>query len=276
MCRVNSFPVSETCIVQSDFYMIEINSLYRYPVKGLGAEKLSAVKLTKGNGIELDRYWALKTSEQDFDRESPRFLPKRNFLQLLSQPELARLRCGFAEGTSVLTLDAGQGVKVSGDLATPQGRQRVVEFVFQILEGGLDSSVELIYAPCHHFSDIPQKAVSIINLASVREMSRLAGTFIDPLRFRGNIYVDGIDAWSEREWVGKTLSVDGTAILKADEEIGRCKATHVNLDNGNRDISVLDVLRENYGHTICGIYATTICPDATMLRPGDKLSISSV
>lgn len=253
--------------------MIKVNSLYRYPVKGLGAEKLSGAKLTAGNGFELDRYWALKSSEKEFDRQSPRFLPKRNFLQLFSQPNLAELRCHIDGNSGMLTLGATKGENVSANLNTPQGRKKVLEFVSRFLGVDQYSALDLVWSPGHHFSDIPQKAVSIINLASVREISRLAGREIDPLRFRGNVYVDGIAAWSEREWLGKTLSLNGTAILKADEEIGRCKATHVNLDNGSCDISILDILRDNYGHTICGIYASVVCVDETQLLAGDKLAI---
>ena len=45
-------------------------------------------------------------------------------------------------------------------------------------------------------------AVSIINLASVRALAEAAGTAIDPLRFRANLYIDGLPAWAEFESLG--------------------------------------------------------------------------
>ena len=44
----------------------------------------------------------------------------------------------------------------------------------------------------HSFSDVAAKVVSIINLASVAALEAAVGAPVDPLRFRGNLYVAGL------------------------------------------------------------------------------------
>lgn len=254
--------------------MAEIRFLYRYPIKGLCAERLDSTTLAAGEGVAFDRYWALKTSDLAFDPKTPRFLPKRNFAQLFSRPQLATLQCNFNASQRMLTLTDRHGKKISGDLGSASGRAAICQFVAEFLEIAGAETVSLVSAPGHHFSDIPAKAVSIVNLASVHELSRLAGVTIDPLRFRANIYVDGLEPWSERNWVGKALKVNDKVVMRADEEIGRCKATHVNLQSGNVDIQVLDLLRANFGHTICGIYASAVCKSSVKIKPGDVLTLA--
>ena len=53
------------------------------------------------------------------------------------------------------------------------------------------SPPRLLHAPGFSFSDVARKVVSIINLASVAALAERMGAAIDPLRFRGNVYVSG-------------------------------------------------------------------------------------
>ena len=61
--------------------------------------------------------------------------------------------------------------------------------------------------PGHSFSDVARKVVSIINLASVAALEEMVGRPVDPLRFRGNLYVRGWPAWSELDLVGRDIAV---------------------------------------------------------------------
>ena len=58
----------------------------------------------------------------------------------------------------------------------------------------------------HSFSDVAKKVVSIINLASVAAVETATGAAVDPLRFRGNIYVSGWPAWHEFDLLGARAS----------------------------------------------------------------------
>ena len=106
----------------------------------------------------------------------------------------------------------------------------------------------------YRFMDHPQGFVSVMNLASVRAVASAIGVDVDPLRFRANIYVDGMRAWAEDEWVaGQAVSI-GEARLSVFKPIVRCVATDVNLETGTRDIDMVGMLREYFGRDTLGTY----------------------
>ena len=80
--------------------------------------------------------------------------------------------------------------------------------------------------------------MSIINLASVAAIEGMVGAPVHPLRFRGNVYVEGWPAWSELDLVGKELKISRDARLKIVKRIVRCAATNVDPDTGIRDLEV--------------------------------------
>ncbi len=85
-------------------------------------------------------------------------------------------------------------------------------------------------------------------------MERVVRAPVDPIRFRGNFFVDGADAWEEMHWPGHQLSI-GTVELQVVEPIGRCAATNVNPVTGERDLNIPKSLNTGFGHVICGVYA---------------------
>ena len=74
------------------------------------------------------------------------------------------------------------------------------------------------------------------------------------MRFRGNLYFDGVPPWREVDFVGKTLNI-GSAKLKILKMIDRCAATSVAPGAGVSDIDVVQILRRSFGHIDCGVYA---------------------
>jgi uncharacterized protein YcbX len=112
------------------------------------------------------------------------------------------------------------------------------------------------------------RAISIVNLASVRDFAARIGQPVDPLRFRGNIHVDGLEPWVEREWVGRELALGGVRVRLL-SDIGRCAATMVNPRTAERDLKVLKDLQSHYGHTQLGSYARVL--GAGTVRVGDPV-----
>ena len=108
--------------------------------------------------------------------------------------------------------------------------------------------------PGYRFMDHPQGYISVMNLASVRAVAQAIGTDIDPLRFRANVYVDGLKPWAEDEWVAGSGVKLGGAELSVFKPIVRCVATHVNLETGERDIDMVEMLRQNFGRDTLGTY----------------------
>ena len=122
----------------------------------------------------------------------------------------------------------------------------------------------------HSFSDVAKKVVSIINLASVAELENAAGAPVDPLRFRGNLYVEGWPAWREFDLLNSEIAVGPKARLKVVKRIVRCAATEVDPDTGIRDLPVPRAIMDTYGHADCGIYAEVI--EGGPIAVGDALT----
>ena len=57
-----------------------IGAIYRYPVKGLSAEKMDRVALTIGECLPHDRRFAIALGSTLFDPEHPQWLPKTHFI----------------------------------------------------------------------------------------------------------------------------------------------------------------------------------------------------
>ena len=100
--------------------------------------------------------------------------------------------------------------------------------------------------------------VSIINLASVAALEDAAGAPVHPLRFRGNLYVEGWPAWHEFDLLDKEIAIGPSARLKVVKRIVRCAATEVDPDTGIRDLPIPRTLMKTYGHADCGVYAEVI------------------
>ncbi len=252
--------------------MAKINALYRYPVKGLSADSLAQMKLEKDKGIAFDRQWAIENGSQKFDPQRPKFLPKRTFFQLYLNGKLAQLRCQFDESSQTLVIihEGEELLRVAMNSA--ESADMIETFFANFMEEDSRGKPRLVSADGHYFTDISQKAVSLINLASVDEISKAAGQEISPLRFRGNIYVEGFEPWAEMDWVGKTVSIDGQPLFEVFAITGRCPATQVNLETGERDVSMLGVLSDNFGHTKCGVYMRVI--NNGLIRPGGNITVS--
>ena len=104
--------------------------------------------------------------------------------------------------------------------------------------------------------DDVQGFISIINLASVRDLEAKIGRSVDPRRFRANFYVEGWPAWAENAGSGRVRL--GEVEAEIVKPIVRCVATHVDPDTGERDIEIVRSLFEAYGHRFCGIYANVV------------------
>jgi uncharacterized protein YcbX len=107
------------------------------------------------------------------------------------------------------------------------------------------------------FTDVPQNCLSLVNLESVRELARQVGRDVDPLRFRANLFVEGLPAWREFDWIGQEIRV-GEATLRIPSRIPRCAATGVDPATGVRDMNVVKTMRSAYGHYDMGVYAEVV------------------
>ena len=249
--------------------MAQIEAIYRYPVKGLTAEKLPQVTLSKGAALPLDRAYAVENGPSAFDPANPQYFPKIRFLMLMRNARLAALQTSLDEASHVMTIRYENREAARGDLRTPEGRAAIERFLAEYCADELRGPPKVLHAPGHSFSDVARKVVSIINLASVAELENAAGAPVDPLRFRGNLYVSGWPAWHEFSLLGSEIAVGVTARLKVVKRIVRCAATEVDPQTAIRDLPIPLILMDTYDHADCGIYAEVIKGGG--IAPGDTI-----
>jgi uncharacterized protein YcbX len=248
---------------------ITVTDLYRYPVKGLSAEPLERCALTPGEGLPHDRRFALAHGSTNFDPQAPQWLPKSSFLMLMRDEKLAQLRVVFDEVSGQLTIlrDGKQVVRAKG--SDPVGRAMIAQFFAGFMTGAIRGAPKLVEAPGHMFSDSREKSLSIINLASLRDLERVVRQEVHPLRFRANVYVDGLVPWAEFRWAGREVTLGG-ARLKITKPIDRCAATNVDPVTAARDLNIPLSLQRGFGHVDMGVYGVVI--EAGEVTVGDHLT----
>jgi uncharacterized protein YcbX len=252
-------------------------AIHRFPVKGLTPQPLDEAQLTPDQPIASDRRFALAHGGSAFDFAAPAFQKKAHFLTWIRNPPLAALDCSFdASGTKITIAKDGRTLVRDADLTSPLSRQDVERVVLEHVGAeAARGSVKVAEAPGAWFADVPNPYISIQNTATLRDVAAKMGVpalvkeGLDWRRLRGNLLVDGFDAWAEMNWVDHRIQI-GAAVLQVEAIIGRCAATHVNPDSGQSDMDVLAGLRDGWGHNKCGVYARVV--QAGTIRPGDTVA----
>jgi len=234
-----------------------VASIYRYPVKGLTPEPLEEVTLKPGQTLPADRRYAIENGPIGFDPAAPQYFPKTQFLMLMRNERLAALRSHYDDASHTLTIRQDNVEAARADLQTAEGRAEIEAFFAANFADELRGPPRVLFADGHSFSDVPRKVVSIINLASVKDLEKAVGQPVHPLRFRGNLHITGWPAWSEFELVGKTLAI-GDVRLSVTKRITRCAAINVDPVTAARDLNLPHAMMRRLGHMDCGIYAEVI------------------
>lgn len=250
---------------------MRVERICRYPVKGLSPEYLDDVRLEPGECLPEDRVMALHQANGAFDHNAPAWVRKTNFACLAANAALAKLHTAYDAATGELVIRAPDGAEpLRANTRTPEGRAAVEEFATRFLGPEARGRLSLVTAPGHRFTDIPQKAVSIIGLASLAELERKTGQTLDPLRFRANILVSGGSPWAEFDWLGQEVMLGG-ARLRIFRRIKRCAATEVNPETGERDANPPRALQEHFGHIDLGVYGEVL--EGGRVAVGDALEV---
>lgn len=250
--------------------MPTIAAIHRYPVKGLTPERLPRVALSRGQTLPADRRYAIENGDSGFDSANPFWKAKTHYLMLMRDERLAALRAHYDDASHVLTIRADGAEVARDDLSAAEGRKIIEDFFAHAFAGELRGAPRVLQAKGYSFSDVAKKVVSIINLESVAAIAKMVGReTIDPLRFRGNLYVAGLPAWREFDWLGQTLAI-GTARLKVVKRIVRCAATNVDPSSGARDLQIPKTLMQNLGHMDCGVYAEVV--ESGEIAEGDTIA----
>jgi uncharacterized protein YcbX len=252
---------------------IRLEALYRYPVKGLSPERLPQAELTRGAYFPGDRMFAIENGPSGFDAAAPVHQAKIKFLMLMRNEALARLTTRYEDATGTLIVQEGGREALRADLGTSEGRLALEAFMRRFVPKELRGPPKVLEAPSgYRFTDSRSGFVSIINRASVQAIEEMVGAPVDPLRFRGNLLVDGLEPWAELDLVGQVLETAGRVRLRPIKRIQRCAATNVDPQTAMRDLDIPRTLMERLGHMDCGVYAEVLMGGT--LTEGDGLSLA--
>ncbi len=219
----------------------EIVGLWRYPVKGMAGEALDAVDVS-WHGLADDRRWA-------FVRPG---LERSDFPWLT-----IRERSDLASFVPFLT---GSVARVR----TPAGDEHDV--TDPALAAELGAGVRLIKQNRGVFDSAP---LSLLSEATVAALGDRVGRALDPLRFRPNLLVTGVEAFGEEAWVGRELRL-GELVMRVDRRDQRCVVATVDPETSERDPAVLRTIAQERG-TCLGVYGSTVTPGR--VRVGDPVTL---
>jgi len=249
---------------------ITVNSLYRHPVKGLSPERLEAVPLEPGAAVPNDRRFAIALGSTPTETVATEWLSKSHFLMLQKNERLAQLETRFDDTADTLSVLRGGRQVTRGKLTDPIGRATIEEFFAAFMKDECRGRPKVVEAAGGHvLSDHNAPVISIINLASVKDVERVTQRPVDPLRFRANIWLEGTAPWHEFEWLGKEITI-GDVTLSVTQRIDRCAAINVNPATAERDQNIVKALQMGFRHIEVGIYARV--ETAGTIRTGDSVT----
>ena len=241
----SSRPIFFTIMEQHQRPVARVEHLWRYAVKGLDRDELSAVELGEKNcTLPSDRRYALKYADSDpFDPCAPAWLHKKNFLcAFTAGPALGAYTTAYDDATDELTVKARDtgALVMRARLTCPAGIAHVEEFFSSVTR----RDVRLVEgsggaARPHHFGNTPcgykkgsgdPRVLHILNsatVAAVEAAARAAGhnAQLHAARFRPNIVLTGLPAWEEFAWVGRRVQIGGAKFRVLSRTV-RCEATN--------------------------------------------------
>jgi uncharacterized protein YcbX len=222
----------------------------RYPVKGFRGHDLDRATLECDRGIPFDRHLAIlipplpDTATTDRGR-----LP---YFYLARNPKLAEFAVDW-DGGRRFTFRSPGGERVAVDTGSPDDLYELNRALARWFADATNPPEISPARPDGGYWDFSDTGLSIINLATVADIGRTAQRRLDPARFRGNLYIDGLPAWREFDLIGRRIRMGSVevAILRG---IRRCNATSIDPDSMTMDFNMPAHLRSAYGHIYCGVY----------------------
>ena len=116
-------------------------------------------------------------------------------------------------------------------------------------------------------------SVSLLNIQSINDFQRKIDKKIEPTIFRGNIYIDGIEPWEERAWIGKIIKINNVS-FKVEKNIPRCVAINLKSQTDDNSFNLLQSLKKTYNHFEMGIYLTAI--DNGEINIGSTIEVCNI
>ena len=258
-----------------------ISSINYCPVKSVSFQTIEKCEIKKNIGIVGDRIFAFaKDLEIDkallFEKSPEERKGKWNkVLTLKNSPVLNKYNFLFKENKLTLTFKDKNILTIN---ASELSERQLLSNKIIELENSLKKPIVLMKNEESPFFDtsISNKvdfinSVSLLNIQSINDFQKKIDKKVEISRFRGNICIDGIKPWKEREWIGKTIKINNIS-FKVEKNIPRCVAINLKPTTDDNSLNLLQSLKKNYNHFEMGIYLTAL--DDGEINLGDKVKIN--
>lgn len=231
---------------------MEVASLWRHPIKSIGREALDRAALAPARALPWDRRWAV-THERAKPQDGG-WANKVNFLRGVAGPALMAVTARLDERAGRVTLRHPDRPDLDVD---PVAEAPALLAWLDPLWPGDQPRPAGVVAREAGYADVPDPWIAINGHASHRAVEAAADRPLSIHRWRGNVWIEGLEAWDELDLVGRRVGL-GRAVLAIREPIGRCKATTADPETGRRDLDTLALLRAGWGHQDFGVYAEVV------------------
>ena len=259
---------------------ISISSINYCPVKSISFQTIKNCKISKNIGIIGDRIFAFS---KDLDSNQAQLFEKKleerrgkwnKILTLKNSPSLNKYNFLFDNDKLTLTQNNNEILTINID---ETGEYELLSNKILELESSLQKPIYLMKNKDIPFFDtsisnktILNHSISLINTKSVEDFQNKTNQEIETQRFRGNIFVDGVDAWEERNWIGKIIKINDIS-FKVEKNIPRCVAINLKPNTDDNSLNLLQSLKKTYNHFDMGVYLTAL--DDGPINIGDNISL---
>ena len=258
---------------------MKIESLYRYPVKGLTPEPLAEAALTPGRCIPWDRAFALAQGDSSLRRRKiPPGSKNPISCACCATPKSPRLATQFDEATRPAQHHHAGGRDAAASpvhRSRPGRAYRLSSSIISASEAryGADgkSRRASIISTNHSFCDHKTQVISLIGLGS---LARAGGSRRGAAR---QTAVPRQYLHREHRPLGRIRLARQNSghrrhvTLLVQERIDRCGATSVNPDTAVRDANPVKSCRRNFGHIELGVFAKVLTGGE--IRVGDEIRV---
>ena len=259
---------------------ISISSINYCPVKSVSFQTIKSCEIRKNIGIVGDRIFAFSkgldlNQAQLFEKKPEERRGKWNkILTLKNSPSLNKYNFIFDNNRLTLTQNNNEILTISSE---ERDEHELLSNKILELENSLQKPIFLMKNENVPFFDtsisnktLLNHSISLINNKSIEDFKNKTNQTIESQRFRGNIYIDGIEPWEERGWIGKIIKINNIS-FKIEKDIPRCVAINLKPNSDNNSLNLLQLLKKTYNHFDMGVYMTAL--DDGLINVGDNISL---
>ena len=255
-----------------------ISSIHFSPIKSLSFTNIESCEIKKNLGILNDRKFAfsrvIDAEKALLIEKNPNERKLNNFLSLKNSPVLNKYNFTYKDNKLALIFDGKEQISITAD--DIDQRSKLINKLID-LESSLKKPMFLLQNKEFPFYDTSNSnkvfnSISLINLNSIEDFEKRINQKVEFQRFRGNFYVDGIDAWEEQNWIGKNIKINDV-LFKVERNIPRCVAINLKPKTDNSDLNLLQSLKKAYNHFDMGIYLRSL--NDGKIKVGNKIKLEN-